>query len=509
MGLPEGITYQDERYPFIVLAPIGKKNKQIRSIGHKFERGLLSRLNDTIMGQITLKNMDVSVIRSYLNIQGPAVLPVAFQKEETVHPYLLRPEFFLWNTLSEEHGLPLKDSIQYEVDFTQLSAEQLHKHVGDVLEDYLFLAEISKHTRGYWLSKIYDAFQRHPLVQLYHKKTPVIDAVETMNQSSLLSVLKYPEDVAYWRHRVDIVMRPFRSLPEKWLRPGHVKSCGHEKSLHFDSYHRTIHCQCEECDFCMFYHVEEDCVSFVEEFDVERSRKRLITIEQQFNSIAQQNEKLLEQLGQLRGLKKQLAPARKTLDESLQVAQLISRYQQADGRFGEYPLLDMYDKLRETHIPARQSTSELIWLSSIRMDDIQVFKKLPHWLQHVPENVYPMTSHVLEELNSKLDEVRYEDSDVIITIKGRAMTYVDVQQVLDLVYYYGSDYPVHTLVQILAGKATNKLRTLKLHETRWFGLLSDWPEKYIQKLFNQLEKQGWIMKQQKGYSISEFADEVM
>ncbi|WP_226581668.1 RQC-minor-2 family DNA-binding protein [Halobacillus litoralis] len=508
MGLPKRIAYQDQRYPYIVLAPIGKKNKQIRSIGHKFERSLLSRLNDAIEDQINNQNLDVTSIRSYMGLSEKAVLPVSFQKEETIHPHLLRPELFLWRSLPEEHGLPMKEDYLYPTDFTHLSSEQLNQHVGEVMEDYLFLSHISQHSREYWLSKIAKAFHKHPLVQLFHEKREVIDAVEVMNQSSLLSVLNYPEDVAYWRHRVDIVMRPFRSLPADWLR-GTQECCSHKKVLEFDSARRCICCYCEVCDFCLYYHVDENDVSFTEEFDTERANKRIHTIEQQFNDIAKQNERLLEQLGQLRALKKQLNTARKTLDESLTIIKQIERYQRKQEELTSYPLLYMYDKLSRTYIPERKDGSELLWLSKVQMDDVRVLKELAEWQTIVPEHVYPITSHVLEELKVKLEEVRYHDDDVIITVKGRSLTYAYTQQILDFIYYYGTDYPVHTLVQMLAGKATNKLRSLYLHETRWFGLLSNWPEKHIQKLFTQLEKQGWLMKQQKGYSISDDAEEVM
>ncbi|UOQ45209.1 hypothetical protein MUN89_04475 [Halobacillus salinarum] len=507
MGLPERITYQDERYPLIVLAPVGKKHKHIRSIGHKTERGLLSRLNDAIKEQVDSHSLDLSQLQRYLNIEG-AILPVPFLKEETVYPHFLRPELFLWNELPQEQGLPLIADYLYEIDFTQLSSEKLEQHLSEVLEDYLFLADIGKHSKDYWLKKIAEAFHRHPIVRLAHKKREVIAAVETMNQSALLSLLKYPEDIAFWRNRVDTVMRPFRSLPKDWMAKG-KSSCPHEKHLQFDASTRTICCFCESCDFCLFYRVDEDQVDFTESHDIEKAKKRLTAIERQFNDIASQNHRLLKQINQLKALKKQLTVARKKLDESLTVTRQIERYKKKNSVFADYPILQMYDQLSKTELPDRKGASLLVWLAGVELCDVNMIKKLPQWLQYVPENVYPLTSHILEELYHRLEEVRYGEEDIIITIKGRPLTYAYTQQILDLVHYYGSQYPAHTLVQMLAGKPTNKLRTLHLHETRWFGLLADWPEKYIQKLFNQLEKQGWLMKQQKGYSVSDFAEEVM
>ncbi len=508
MGLPKRITYQDDRYPFIVLTPIGKKNKQIRSIGHKTERGLLSRLNDAVSDHIRIQSLDTCQLKNYLNIEGQAVIPVPFLKDETVYPHFLRPELFLWKELKNEQGLPLLADYVYDIDFTQLSSEKLEVHIAEVIEDYMFIADVATQPREYWLKKISTAFHRHPIVQLAHKKKEVIQAVETMNQSALLSLLKYPEDIAYWRHRAEIIMRPFRSLPGDWLKKLN-SSCSHEKHLQFDAPSRTICCYCEDCDFCLFYQVDEDIVQFEEEFDVLKAEKRLITTERHFDEIARKNKRLLEHLQQLKSIKKQLWIARKQLDECLRVTRQIERYQKKVNIFKDYPILQMYDQLSKTELPERKRASMLIWLAGVELYDVNIMKQLPLWLQYIPENVYPLTGHILEELSERLEEVRYAEEDVIITIKGRPLTYAYVQQILDLIHYYGTDYPAHTLVQMLAGKTTNKLRTLHLHETRWFGLLSDWPEKYIQKLFTQLEKQGWLMKQQKGYSVSDFAEEVM
>ncbi|RWZ58847.1 hypothetical protein EQV77_07765 [Halobacillus fulvus] len=507
MGLPDRIIYQDDRYPFIILAPIGKKNKSVRSIGHKFERGLLSRLNDTIKEQAEQMNIDISEIQHYLGVTGDAILPVTVQKEEKIYPHLLKPELFLWRTLPNEHGLPLKEEYLYDVEFTHLSAEQLKSHITKVLEDYAFLAKISRHPRDYWLDLMAQAFHKHPIVELNHRKQKVIDAVEEMNQSALLSVLKYPEDVAYWRHRVEIVMRPYRELPDAWTAGS--GSCSHEKSLQFSSDSQTIECHCEVCDFNLYYHVDQDRVSFTENHDVERAKKRMVTIEKQFNDIAEQNAKLMDQLFQIRSLKRQLMTAEKTLEESLDIVKQINRYELNGVYLEDHPILNMYAQLKDVSIPSRKISSPLLWMADVQLEDVSVLKRVGEWTEEMPGNVYPLTNRMLEELKETLDDVRYGEEDVILTIKGHALTYAKVQQILDLIHYYGTEYPAHTLVQVLAGKATNKLRTLKLHETRWFGLLSDWPEKNIQKLFNQLEKQGWLMKQQRGYSVSDFAEEVM
>ncbi|TDL79203.1 hypothetical protein E2R53_17415 [Peribacillus frigoritolerans] len=41
--------------------------------------------------------------------------------------------------------------------------------------------------------------------------------------------------------------------------------------------------------------------------------------------------------------------------------------------------------------------------------------------------------------------------------------------------------PLHLLVQILKGAATNKIQRSGFHEADICGLLNDWPNKYITK----------------------------
>ncbi|MFD2923538.1 RQC-minor-2 family DNA-binding protein [Halobacillus naozhouensis] len=508
MGLPESMTYKNDRYPYIILTPIGNMNKQIRSIGHKFERGLLSRINEVIADQVKHRSLPLDRLQRYLSVEGNTVLPVSFIKDDTLNPYLIRPELFLWTELTGEDGLPFDKRFLYDTNITHLSSEKLEQHLIEVIKDHLFVAEIAEHSRDYWLTKIAASFDKHPLVQLTQSKRDVIEAVEQMNQSALLSQLKYPEDVAMWRDHVTIVMRPFRTFPKQWFT-GRMEMCRHDKQLGFYSTKRTVGCRCDHCDYTVYYHLDSDQVTLQEEFHVERARKRIETIEHQFNEIAAQNKDLTHQIQELINMKGKLRPVQHTLDEALSVARQIERYQEDAAVANAYPLLEMHHKLSCSTLPQRGSESLLIWLSRVELSDVVLFKQLLAWRNQMDDQVNAKAVDLLHQLQVRLDEAEYTEEDIIITIKGHELSYSAVQQVLDLVHYYGTDHPAHTLVQVLAGKSTNKLRRLQLHETRWFGLLAEWPPKHIQRLFNQLEKQGWLMKQRKGYSISDFAEEVM
>ncbi|WP_173918438.1 RQC-minor-2 family DNA-binding protein [Halobacillus sp. Marseille-Q1614] len=508
MGLPSTLKYEDERYPYIVLTPIGKKNKHIRSIGHKFERSILSRLNDAVAEYVSEKEIDVISLQTFLNIHGKAILPVSFLKDDMIYPHLIKPELFLWSSLPQEHGLPMDSKYVYEKDITNLSGDQLAHHVREVIDDYLFLAEISKYERKLWLHRIVSAFHKHPIVQIAKEQKEVVSAVERMNQSALISLLKYPEDISYWRNRAGIVQRPFRFLPQHWLDEEHG-TCRHQKTLTFCAKEKTIKYSCEPCSVHLYFSEETNEVRLEKEFDDELTLRRVNTLHQQFNNLADQNADLLQQLRQLSFLKERLSMVSSQLAEALHLAKQIERLQKNENVVSTYPLLDMYEKLNHSKLPVESFPSSLIWLSQIELADVSMVKQAETWQKRVPEEIGPAVSRLLQELHERMSEAAYQDDDIIISIKGLQLSYASAQQMLDLIHYYGTDYPAHTLVQVLAGKSTNKLRRLHLHETRWFGLLSDWPEKHIQRLLRQLEKQGWLMKQQKGYSISEFAEEVM
>ncbi|WP_082232524.1 RQC-minor-2 family DNA-binding protein [Halobacillus massiliensis] len=508
MGLPSTLTHEDERYPYIVLTPIGKKNKHIRSIGHKFERSILSRLNEAVAEYVEKKGLNVKSLQDFLNIKGKSILPVSFLKDDMIYPHLIKPELFLWNSLPEEHGLPMDSKYVYEQNITVLSADQLDQHVREVIDDYLFLAEISKKDRNYWLSKIISSYHHHPIVKLAKEQKETVTAVEQMKQSALISLLKYPEDISFWRYRAGIALRPFLSLPNQWLNE-EKGTCDHKKTLTFNAKEKKINYTCDSCGVQFYYFPESNEVRLENEFDDKLALRRIKTIHKQFNDIADQNADLLQQLRQLSFLNNRLEQVSSQLTEALHLAKQIERLQVDKTVITAYPLLEMYEKLSNSTLPVESFPSSLIWLAQVELADVAMVKQAEKWENQLPEDLGPAVSHMLQELHEKLNEAAYQEDDIIISIKGLQLKYAAAQQMLDLIHYYGTDYPAHTLVQVLAGKSTNKIRRLHLHETRWFGLLSDWPEKHIQRLLRQLEKQGWLMKQQKGYSISEFAEEVM
>lgn len=193
----------------------------------------------------------------------------------------------------------------------------------------------------------------------------------------------------------------------------------------------------------------------------------------------------------------------------MQLVHQIELYQPEEANLSAYPLLYMYDKLSRTNIPERTSSSELCWLSRVELGDVRMLKELPEWLQLVPENVYPMTSHVLEELKGKLEEVRYGEDDVIITIKGRPVTYAYTQQILDLIYYYGTDYPLISLFMCWPERLQTNSGPLTCMKPDGLAYFPSGQRNIFRNCLISFKKQGWIMKQRKGYSVSDFAEEVM
>ncbi|WP_181347658.1 RQC-minor-2 family DNA-binding protein [Thalassobacillus sp. CUG 92003] len=493
MELPDKLVHYDQRYPYLILIPIGREHKKVRSIGHKYERSVLSRLNDLISERALLSALPDDVM-----------LPVPIGKDETIYPHLIRPDRMLWRDISVEDGLILDEEDVYEEDFTKLSAAALAVHVNHVLQDYQFNTMVAGYSREYWLNQIAEAFHLHPLIKLTRKKKAVIQSLERMNQSSLLAVLKYPEDVARWRDRLEYMMRPFRTVPASWLNK-QQNLCNHEKHLTFDSSRRAIACHCENCHYTVEYTVDQHMISLQEEFNVMKAETRLGKLEDEFTHIINHNHDITSKLQQLAELKSWLLTDHHQLEENLHVANWIMYYQPESDVMNQYPALMVYRELKNMTLPHNQHNNALQWLSTFEIDNMAVLTQLPNWLARLPVDLAAENRADREELVQLLELVKYQRDDVVIKVKDFPLTFEKAQMVINLVETYGDHYPTHMLVHMLSGKATHKIRSLQLHEAQTFGLLSDWPEKYIPQLLNMMEDHGWLSKQRKGYTVTSLA----
>lgn len=181
-------AYHFEAYPLFAFVPVSKKNKRIRTLGQKVQKGIIHRIHEQVKRKVAaLSSEEIRKLQAFLDDDSEAILPVPLNREDELFPQLIKPELLLWNSFSTIHGIPIHQTLAYPEQYLQLSSEKLDHHLDQVIQDYLFCAELAQKSRYKWEGEIIEAFQRHPFIQLARKKREVVGAVERMNRSPLLS----------------------------------------------------------------------------------------------------------------------------------------------------------------------------------------------------------------------------------------------------------------------------------------------------------------------------------
>ncbi len=491
-------AYHFQAYPLLAFVPVGKKNKRIRTIGQKVQKGMIHRVHEQVKRKVAeLTPAEIKKLQLFLQKENEAVLPIPLNKEDELYSQLIKPEMFLWQSFSPMHGLPIHQEFLYNERYLTLSSEGLDNHFDEVIGDYLFCANLAEKSREQWENQIILAFQHHPFIQLARKNKEVVEAVEKMNHSPLISLLNYPEDLSFWRHRVGIVMRPYRSIPNEWLW-NEDGVCTHEKNMVLYSSKRQIGYFCEKCRYGIFYNVGEDRVVLQEEVDMERARKRIATIERQFNEMVAQTPLLLEKIEDVSRISAEFKPYEPLFEEVLVQQATVSKDELSSL---ETPfIIKTYFQLKGVRLPEERTGSPLLWLSNIFTETIEPFKPRTPFPK-LNEEVLKRVQIYLEEMKSFL-QASTSDRDEYLVVKYHTMTYGDIKSVLRFVAA-DENSPLHLLTKVFTGKATNALRAQRLHENTAFGLLEDMEEKHVVKVIKRLEKEHLLQKLTKGYGLTE------
>ncbi|TKD67709.1 RQC-minor-2 family DNA-binding protein [Pseudalkalibacillus hwajinpoensis] len=492
-------AYHFEAYPLFAFVPMGKKNKRVRTLGQKVQKGTIHRIHEQVKRKVAaLSSEEIRNLQAFLNKDNEAVLPVPLNREDELFPQLIKPELLLWNSFSSMHGIPIHNDLAYPEHYLQLSSEKLDHHLDQVIQDYLFCAELARKNRSEWEKEIVEAFQLHPFIQLARKKREVVEAVEKMNRSPLISLLHTPEDLSYWRHRVGVVLRAYRSIPSDWLWDD--LSCDHEKDMIFHSSEGQVEYYCEECTYSIYYQVNEKNVYLNEEVDMDQACKRIVTIERQFNEMIDKTPRLLEKIEELANLINQFEPYKSLFDEVFKLEGYLSDQDLASI---EQPhLVTTYKQIRHVVLPEKRVGSPLIWLANVSTDTIEPFKPRKS-LPELNEIDLEQVRHYLEKLKT-FQKNDHSDDDMYVVIKRQTMTYGQVKSLLSFVASNEND-PLHVVTKVLTGQATNAIRAQGIHESDAFGMLEDWEEKHVVRVIKQLEKDGLLVKLSKGYQLTDKA----
>lgn len=498
MTIPLNLQHSHEQYPSLIFLPVDQQSVIIRPGAAKEEKGILSRIEEAAAIEFSKRNAEeIEQLKRYLGLKE-AALPVPFHRHKRLFPHLLRPEMFLYSELPSQQGIPLPELNLYKKSPASLNVSQLEKHIASVAADFFQAAKIAEEAREYWLDAISTAYAKHSFITLAVNNQHVIEAVETMNKSTLLGLLKYPEDIAYWRHRVEIVLRPYRSVPPAWR----WSPCSHEKIISVADHPDQIELHCETCQFTVYYDVSEDTLTLPEEINLFQAVKRIATIERQFNEIALQSDSVLNKLDRLQQLQQKIL---KHETKILPILHLQAELPESND-IPTHPLISAYEELRKIKIPARTQDSHLLWMAEITIPNVSVFHQLQAWEDLVAADLEEELEKVEKELQIIKEKTKPHPADELVEVKGYTFTREKVSKVFEFLQVQQQEISLHVLVQVLKGEPTNKVRTLSYHETELFALLSEWPEKYITKAILQLEQKGYLAKGRKGYAA--FAEKV-
>lgn len=460
-----------ESYPSLLFVPVGRKHSGVRSLGHKEERAVLSRLHQMISREIkNLSSEEQQLLKRFIGTEELA-LPVPVYNQENLYANLIRPEMFLWKKHSLQRGLPMKDAYFYETAYSKLSSDQLDTHVKRLVQDYVFCSKLNQNDRNSWLEKIENAYRKHPFIRLAQEKQHVVQAIEIMNRSSLLAVLKYPEDIAYWRHRVEIVMRPYRQIPSDWR----WESCEHEKEITIQVESQSILCTCPNCNFTVSYLVNQKCVVLPIEVNMAQAIKRIATIESQFDEIAVQSMNVVQSLNDLQLLKERMSPYSSVMKEVLALQDKLGVDMETANSVA------CYKALEKIVLPSGDITPDLLCFSKVEVPEIAVLNEVRKWEQLDSAALEEELVYLRSYLEEQAAELKPKPGDVVFKTNGYQITRAEVEKMKTFLQETELQISNHILVQVLKGEATNKVRSLDLHQAAIFGMLEHWPVKFITK----------------------------
>lgn len=377
--------------------------------------------------------------------------PVAVVSEQMAYAHLIRPDYFLWKqqapTLQLAEGSRYFDGRNLYV----LSDAQLQAHCQDAIRDYLFVADYVHIQKKEWKTRARAAYQRHPFIQFAAEKRPIIEAIETLNRSMLLGVLTPPEDVAFWRRRVEIVLRPYRALPTEWR----YQQDDEPLTLQTVPSTRKWLVTGTKSGYSFYYVPDDDRVELVEEINMPQAIKRIATLERQFNELAQGTPKIMEALTALQAIQRQF------IDE------LPST--------GSGDFLDLLATLRDATFPEETVQPKALSLQHVALETIDSLKFVKPYIGMSEEQ---WQEAFQKDKSAQSEHPADETPAVYFSSKG---FYLYEEQVDEIEEFLAREEQItfHLLIQVLKGEATSKVRTLKLHQSPIFGLLRPWPKKLI------------------------------
>ncbi|PJK16291.1 hypothetical protein CQS04_10325 [Chryseomicrobium excrementi] len=449
------MTYQhlgllEQPYDSLYLIPVGA----VLHVPSNYPSSppLLRRIANVLKELLsTREQQDHELISRFTKLPSHT-FPLAIVSEQQAYMYAIRPDYFLWKKQKPELTLT-PDSHHFDTrNLYSLSDNQLRNYFHDLLDSYVFAAQLPTLSRRQWKEKARSAYSQNPFIRLAAEKQDVIKAVEITNRSMLMGVLNPPEDVAFWRHRVEIVLRPYRALPPDAT----YSACNHPIQVTIDKESPMLHIYCETCNYAYKYDPFEDRVVLQEKINLAQAQKRILTIERQFNALAEGTPKVLAALRKL---------------------QQIQRWY-VDKEFPEHAgdAHRLIRSLQGATFPIAPVEPTLLSLQHVKLATIDSLRFVQPYLDMSKQQL----DQQLEKEQREAFQYQTEDTEKAVRFSTKGYTlYEEEVDVIEDYLARDEQMTFHLLIQVLKGEATSKVRTLNLHRSPIFGLLRPWPKKLI------------------------------
>ncbi|WP_110113184.1 RQC-minor-2 family DNA-binding protein [Bacillus sp. CGMCC 1.16541] len=504
MAVPKKLLIDIESYPRLTFLPLGRKNRFVRSLANDYTKGLLARLNKTVEKALNdYEEEDIRLLQIFLYNEEIGGIPIPITKQEEVYPYLWKADAFLWRTFSEQKGIPIHSHEFDETSFVEMTKEQLDVYIKRVVKSYMFCARIHDTTRQDWLGHVNKRFYEHPLVSLYHRNKEDILAIENVKTSPLLFLMKDPDRIAFWRSRIEVMMRPFRSMPLHVFNHG-VFSCPHEMNIALNEHEETMHILCDKCEIDVTYHVVNDVVTFKHDFNIMLTSKRLATTKRQFDEIIQTNSHVMDKLHLLQKWQQQLLKQQSLFSQLNDICYQINEYKFESNLMIQTPLLAFLFKLKRSSIP--NSSDELItlpWFSKWQLDDVAMLnegKKFDHYLK--AERLTEYLSECLKEARDILKETKKSLVTKPLQIGRIKLSPTQLCLLLQLIKQIKTTETQQTYIAILSGNLSSNLRRKQYDQLDSYKILKHLKPKYFLTLFSQLQEWKLVQKERVGFSLT-------
>lgn len=440
----------EQPYDSLYLIPVGAAVSAPSN--HLSSPPLLRRIASILKELLSSRGQEDLELLSRFTKLPSHTFPLAIVSEQQAYMYAIRPDYFLWKKQKPELILT-PDSHHFDSrNLYVLSDNQLRSYFDELLDSYVFAAQLPTLSRRQWKEKVRLAYSQHPFIRLAAEKQDVLEAVENANRSMLMGVLNPPEDVAFWRHRVEIVLRPYRALPTD----GTYSACGHPIQVTVDKESPMLHIYCETCNYTYRYDPVEDRVVLQEEVQLAQAQKRISTIERQFNALAEGTPKVIAALRKL---------------QEIQGWYIDKEFSAHTGDAHR-----LIHSLQEASFPVEPIEPTLLSLQHVKLSTIDSLRF-----------VQPYLDKSKQQLDQQLEDEQRETSssplgDTEKPVRFSTKGYTLYEEEVDVIEDYlarDEQMTFHLLIQVLKGEATSKVRALNLHRSPIFGLLRPWPKKLI------------------------------